>query len=547
MKNKVTFSALGGLGEIGLNSYVYTVANENQKELNQKEHLIVDLGLGFKDTRVTSIDTFFPDISYFIKNEIKPNAIVITHGHEDHIGGLPYLMPYLLDCPIYATAWTLDLIREKLKEHKLDTKVKLIAVDYNKEYEIGSFMVKWVPTYHSIIDCSLLLISTPIGKIAHTGDFKTKPSDSVMVENLKKIAEEKPYYLVCDSTNVLEKGISGEELETKEGLKNIIASAQGASWIGMFSSNLERIRIIMDIAKELKKRIVLYGRSLNTYTSLAIKHGFLDSNFFVTEEESKSIDRDKLIILATGSQGEDRSVLYNVIIKDEYKERLRDKDIVIFASKVIPGNEVKINKYYNILADRNIKYYTAKDYKIHVSGHAKEDDLIAMYSYIKPKCIIPMHGETIHLKYHAEFAKSLGYESEAFHCGEVVELFNGHPHIVDHMQVGKLVQEGGRVVSFDEDFIKQRTKMFFEGSVFMSLKLDSKKQIENVELDIIGLLTQDEMEDYKSRIIGKLYDMLPTMLDKSYEDTYEDIRRLLRRIFRDSIDKKPLITIHLSM
>lgn len=546
MKNKVTFCALGGLGEIGLNSYVYTIGNENQKDLLQKEHLIVDLGLGFKDTRVTSIDTFFPDISYFTQNEIKPNAIVITHGHEDHIGSLPYLVPYL-DCPIYATAWTLDLIREKLKEHKLDDKTKLIEVEYNKEYEIGNFKVKWVPSYHSIIDCSILVITTPLGKIVHTGDFKSKPSDTAMVENLKKLADEKAYYLVCDSTNVFSKGSSGEDSQTKAGLKELIASAEGASWIGLFSSNLERIKIIAEIAQELKKRIVLYGRSLNTYTKLGIKHGFLDSNFFVTEEESKSIDRDKLIILATGSQGEDRSVLYNVIIKDEYKEKLKDKDIVIFSSKVIPGNEVKINRYYNILADRNIKYYTESDHKIHVSGHAKEDELIEMYNYVQPKCIIPMHGEIIHLKHHAELAKSLGFESEAFHCGEVVELFNGHPSIIDHIPIGKLTQEGGRVVSFDEDFIKQRTKMFFEGTVFISLKLGARNHIEYVDLDIIGLLCEDEMDEYKSKIIGKLKDILPSLIDNSYEDIHEEVRRLLRRTFRDALDKKPLIAIHLSM
>ncbi len=541
MKNKVTFASIGGLGEIGLNSYIYTSSNKDKAD-----HLIVDLGLGFKDSRITSIDSFFPDISYFLKNNITPKAIIITHGHEDHIGGLPYLMPYL-DCPIYATSWTLDLIRSKLKEYKLDTKVKLIEVEHNKEYEIGDFKVKWVPIYHSIIDCSLLVITTPLGKIVHTGDFKIKPSDTEMLKTLEKLSEEKAYYLVCDSTNVLEKGSSGEDSETKEALKEIIANAEGASWIGLFSSNLERIKIISDIAKELKKRIVLYGRSLHTYVELGIKHGFLDSNFFVTEEESKSIDRDKLIILATGSQGEDRSALYNVIIKDEYKEKLREKDVVILSSKVIPGNEGKISRYYNILSDRNIKFYTTKNHKIHVSGHAKEDDLITMYNYVKPKFIIPMHGEVLHLKHHTELARSLGYESEVFHCGEVVELFNGYPSIIDNIPFGKLTYEGNRVVSFDEDFIKQRTKMFFEGAVFLSLKLDCKNRIDYIDIDIIGLLCGNEIDEYKSIFMNKLNDKMLSISDFSYEDIHEEIRRLIRRFFKDKLDKKPIIVIHLSM
>lgn len=541
MTSKVTFTSIGGLGEIGLNSYVYSASSGKETD-----YLIVDLGLGFKDSRITSIDSFFPDISYFLENNIRPKGIVITHGHEDHIGGLPYLMPYFIDIPIYATAWTLDLIRSKLKDHKLDTKVKLIEVDFNKEYQIGLFGIKWVPIYHSIVDSALLVINTPKGKIAHTGDFKAKPSDKVMLNTLKNLKEENIYYLVCDSTNVMKKGVSGEDIEIKDGLKEIIASAEGASWIGLFSSNLERIRIITDIAKELKKRIVLYGRSLNTYTQLAIKHGFLDSNFFVTEEESKKIDRDKLIILATGSQGEDRSALYNVIIKDEYKEKLRKGDIVIFSSKVIPGNEVRISRYYNILADRNIKYYTAEKYKIHVSGHAKEDELVAMYGYVEPKCIIPMHGETMHLKYHAELARSLGYQSEAFHLGEVIELFNGEPKIIDVIPTGKLFYEGKRVISFDEDFIKQRTKMFFEGSVFLSLNLGNKG-IEDVSLDIIGLLCESEMDENKDIIIEKIKDMLPSIIDLSYEEIHEEIRKMLRRFFRDLLNKKPILAIHLSL
>ncbi|MDR0484606.1 MAG: ribonuclease J, partial [Alphaproteobacteria bacterium] len=313
------------------------------------------------------------------------------------------------------------------------------------------------------------------------------------------------------------------------------------------SSNLERIRIIADIARELKKRIVLYGRSLHTYVEIGIQHGFLDSNFFITEEASKEIDRDKLIILATGSQGEDRSVLYNVIVRNEYKEKLKDNDIVIFASKVIPGNESKVFRYYNILADRNIQYYTVKDHKIHVSGHAKVDELIAMYNYVRPKFIIPMHGEVIHLRTHTELARSLGFEAEYFHCGEVVELFNGNPNIIDNIPIGKLTYEGGRVISFDEDFIKNRTKMFFEGAVFLTIALDKKADISNFELDIIGILMEDEQEEYKNKVYTKINNMLAGLQDASFEQTNEEIRKILRKMFKENLDKKPIITVHLDM
>ncbi|MDR2007370.1 MAG: ribonuclease J [Alphaproteobacteria bacterium] len=541
-KNKVSFFSLGGLGEIGLNSYVYT--NEIS---GNKEYLMVDLGMGFKDTRTISVDTFFPDISFFTDNNITPAGIVITHGHEDHIGALPYLMPYLENTPIYATPWTLDLIKSKLKEFNLDTKVKLIAVESNKEYDVGSFKVKWVPIYHSIVDCSLLVITTSMGKIVHSGDFKTKPSDRVLTGNLEKLVDENAYYLVCESTNVLEAGVAGEESEVKDELKKLVASAKGATWIGMFSSNLERVRIIADIAKELKKRIVLYGRSLNTYADIGIKHGFLDSNFFITEEASKEIDRDKLIILATGSQGEDRSVLYNVIVRDEYREKLQRDDIVIFASKVIPGNESKVFRYYNILADRNITYYTTKDHHIHVSGHAKIDEIVAMYNYVRPKYILPMHGEAIHLRGQMELARSMGFESDFFHCGEVVELFNGTPHVIDNVEIGKLTYEGGRIVSYEEEFLKNRTKMFFEGAVFLSISLNKRKDITNFALDTVGLLMESEIQEAEEKIYAKINSTLAGLEDSSPELIQEEIRKIIRRIFKDSLDKKPIIKIHLAI
>jgi ribonuclease J len=240
-------------------------------------------------------------------------------------------------------------------------------------------------------------------------------------------------------------------------------------------------------------------------------------------------------------------VLYNVIVRNEYKEKIKDNDIVIFASKVIPGNESKIFRYYNILADRNIKYYTANDNKIHVSGHAKEDELIALYNYVRPKCIIPMHGEVIHLRHQMELARSLGFESAFFHCGEVVELFNGNLHLIDNVPTGKLTYEGGRVVSFDEEFLKNRTKMFFEGAVFLSVALNKRKDITNFELDILGILMNDEIKTYEERIYARVNSMLAGLENSSSEEIYEEIRKMLRKMFKDGLDKKPIITIHLAM
>ncbi len=544
MTYRLSFSSLGGLGEIGLNSYLYCNFNNTTSE-----YLLVDFGMGFKDNRLTSMDIFFPDIMFFLENNIRPKALVITHGHEDHIGAIPYLISYL-NCPIYATAWTADLIKSKLKEHNLDNKVDIIIVEPNRQYNISTFKVKWVPVYHSIIECSLLVIDTPLGKVAHSGDFKMKLSDTEMCNTLSNLYKENIEYLICDSTNIFEEGISGEETLIEKDLHHIIMQAKGATWISLFSSNLERIRLIAELAKKLKKRIVLYGRSLNLYVSLGIKHGFFDPNFFITEEEAKKIERNKLIILATGSQGEERSVMYNVIIRNEYKDKLQQNDIVVFSAKIIQGNEDKVLKYYNTLADMNIQYYTANDYNIHVSGHAKQEELKMIYDFVKPKCIIPMHGEIMHLRKHVEFARSLGFESEMFRCGEVVELFSDKLKIIDKINVGKLTYDGNRVISFNEDFIKVRTKLFFEGSVFLSISIDSKYAIRNFNIDTLGLLCETEKDNIVRMIENKITNyLLSARYDATKkEDTIkEDIRVIIRKIFKDAINKKPIVVVHLSI
>ncbi|MFL1781084.1 Ribonuclease J 1 [Candidatus Hepatincolaceae symbiont of Richtersius coronifer] len=540
-KNRVSFCAMGGLGEIGLNCYLYNIFDDNNSE-----YFMVDLGMGFKDHHLSSIDIFYPDISGLEQYKKNIKGLLITHGHEDHIGAIPHVWQYL-QCPIYATAFTADLIREKLKEYKLDSKIKIVVVQPDKFYSIGKGEFKWIQVDHSIPDCHLIYMKTPLGNLVHSGDFKINFSNKPLLKNLSSLKKENIEYLFCDSTNVLEEGISGEEILIKKDLKMLISKAQGVCWITAFSSNVERLSLISGIAKELKKKIVLFGRSLSTYGKLGIKYNYLDSDAFISEEDSKHFNRKDLIFMVTGSQGEERSVLSSVLIMGSHRQKMAENDCVIFASRVIPGNENKVIRLYNLLALNGIDFYTAEKYKIHVSGHPKREELKEFYKMINPQCIIPMHGEAMHLREHSEFVMGLGYKSLTYLNGDVVELFTEEEGIIGEWQTGKLVQDGGRLINFNENFLKARSKMFYEGSVFITMIL-KQASITNLKTSSLGLFTEEEEEVYNQELAGKIIKTIEgdtTSLTKAIDQLSEDVRITARRYFRDKFNKKPIVKVHL--
>lgn len=537
---KVRFVALGGIGEIGLNCYLYSHVNEQETE-----HLMVDCGVSFRDTKLTSAEVFMPDITYLSRENTTLAGIVITHGHEDHIGALPYLLDKLGFPPVYATPWTASLIESKLKETNILEKSTIIPITTKQEYNIGSFKVKWVPTYHSILENTTLVITTAKGKIVHSGDIKLNYNNPEIMKNYESLGLEGAEYLFCDSTNVKQKGIAGDEASLYEDFSKLIASAKSICWITLFASNLERVNLIAQVAQKLKKRIVLFGRSLETYTRIGIEHGYLDANFFISEKEAESFPRNKLIFLATGSQGEVKSALSS-IIGGKHRQKFHEDDIVLFSSRVIPGNELKVSKYYNLLSEQDITYYTAYDYNIHVSGHATKKELAEVYKYVNPKYVIPIHGEALHIKAAMELARSEGFKSDHFFCGEVVELFEEEPKVVEQIEVGKLVYEGNRIASFAEEFFRERTKIFYEGTVFLTLAINNR-QIQYFNLDIIGLLTPYEHELFSADIKYKIQNYLqgnPLSFNTHAKEIIEEIRVITRKSIASKLGKKPIVKVH---
>ncbi len=541
---RVSFFSLGGIGEIGSNCYAYNIFDENSSQI-----LIVDLGLGFNSNRTPSLDVFYPDISYLKEKKDDIKGLVITHGHEDHIGAIPYLYKFI-NCPIFATAWTADLIYSKLVEHNLQDQVELIVVKELEFIKIADFKVRWLPIDHSIPDNHLLHIQTPKGDIVHTGDFKLDIQNSSILKNLSALSMYNIEYLFCDSTNVLQNDYSENEDILIPNFINIISNTKAATWITLFSSNIDRIANIIEIAHKLKKKIVPLGRSLNKYIDISSNHGLLKTGVLISENDISNYKRSELIFIVTGSQGEDRAILNKILVQKNHKYQIETDDIVLFSSKVIPGNEIRISKLYNMLADMEIMFYNCANSKIHVSGHPNIEDLKRIYKLIVPKWVVPIHGETYHIKAHSELAYNEGYATFNCKIGDEVELFAQEPYIINKIDTAKLGYEGNRLVPLNDDNLKLRNKIFFEGAVFVSIFIEGNTYVNDLQLKILGLVTLEEEEGY----IKKLTDLILTYINSlkvnleglPLNKMPEDIRILVRKFFVKALNKKPVVVIHIN-
>jgi len=541
---QLNFTALGGMGEIGANCYLYQLNNTQNQQLD--EILIVDMGMGFSDARSASVDTYIPNIDYLIANKEKIKGLAVTHGHEDHIGAIGLLWKELR-CPIYTTKWTADIIYEKLKEYNLHKTAQIYVVNPNTFKEIGAFNVMWAPVTHSIIDSNLLVIKTPVGNVVHSGDFKLTTSPQAVVDNLQQLQQHNIKYLMCDSTNVLDDNFTLSEESIKPDLETLIKNSQGVCWITSFSSNLERIKNIADIAKKYKKKVVIWGRSANLYVALGIKHKYLEEHVFIDPNDTKKYQRNQLIYFVTGGQGEYRSVLFNLLVENRFKEKIEQGDCVIFSSRIIPGNENKVSRLYNSLSKQEIDFYTPNDYHIHVSGHPKQQDLIQMYNLIKPQYVIPIHGEHMHLLQHSLFAQSLGFKSITAENGDVISLLPNQPSIVDKIDTSRLMYEGYRLLPYNDEVFTRRSKIFFEGTCFVSLVMQNNNPVD-IKITPIGLLTNTEIDIIIPKITDKLAVYLKATLSQNkFNSTQiaEEARIFVRKYFKEYLAKKPVVMVNL--
>ena len=417
---------LGGLNEIGKNMTALEYKNDI---------MIIDCGLSFPDDEMFGIDIVIPDFSYVIKNREKVKGMILTHGHEDHIGAIPYLLKEL-DIPVYGTRLTLGLVENKLKEHGLTGRLNVIKAGQN--VRLGEFKIEAIRTTHSIADALCLAIDTPAGMIFHTGDFKVDytPLDGEPIDfqRLAKIGDRGVLLMLCDSTNSERKGYTPSEKTVGVTLENIFKDCNARILIATFSSNVHRVQKIVDTAIMFNRRVAISGRSMVNVVNLAIELGYLKipSNVLIDINKAKNIKDSELVIITTGSQGEPMSALARMATNDHKAVQIKKGDVVILSSSPVPGNEKTVSNVVNRLFEKGAEVIYSDIADIHVSGHACEEELKLIHSLIKPKFFMPVHGEYRHLKHHAAIAENLGMPKE-----NVFILTNGETLLLKKNQVVK--------------------------------------------------------------------------------------------------------------
>ena len=461
---ELLFCALGGSGEIGMNVNLYGCRGQ---------WIMVDLGLTFAGADYPGIELVLPDLEFIENQQERLKGIVLTHGHEDHIGALPYLADELKS-PLFATPFTAGLIAGKLEEEGLTGRVKLNIVERGGGIELGPFKVSFVALSHSIPEGNGLLIETPFGSVFHTGDWKIDETpvigEAPSTEVLTRIGDQGVLALVCDSTNVFQEAPSGSEEGVHEGLLAQVMLAKGRVLVTTFASNAARLQTIGRVAREAQRQVCIAGRSLERILRVSQSTGYLeDFPPPISFEEAMRLPRGDVLIIATGGQGEPRAALGR-IASGSHELKLGEGDTVIFSSRVIPGNEVPIGRIMNQLSDLGVRTVTEKQAHVHVSGHPGRPELIQMYDWVRPEIVVPVHGEARHLAEHARLALSHGVRQAVVQKnGDMIRLAPGEAKKIDEVRVGQLILDGDVILPADGSTINERRRIGYGGLITVAL------------------------------------------------------------------------------
>ncbi len=543
-ENGLFFLSLGGIGEIGANCYLYCCDGK---------WIMIDLGLSFADEQFPGVDLLVPKIQFI--EEIKDNleAIIISHGHEDHAGAVAYLADHI-KCPVYASSFAKLLIQNRLKEFgKLDT-IELIEFDSSQNISLNNFNLRFIDTTHSIPQPQAIVIETSYGNLLHTADWKID-NNPTLGEPFSKnsfinLGNEGVLALIGDSTNADVPGFSGSESEVREELQQVFSRYINRIVVTCFSSNIARIINIVHAAKTNNRKIALIGRSMKKNIEAAIKSGLIvDNNVFISEEEASLIPKENLVIICTGSQGEKRSALYRIAYNSHRNIHLEKDDVVIFSSRDIPGNEKSINALKNLLIRQRVEIITADDDLVHVSGHGHAEEIKQMYNWTKPYISIPVHGEPMHLASHKKISEASQVPvTKILQNGKCLKIAPGECSIVDNIETSKLIVEGKYLYDSDSNFIKDRRKYSFEGLVMISILLNSDYSIDkNIQLSLIGLPSEqlNSIKEEFTNEFAKNFIKLNNDQKSSDQNVTEIIRKSLKFVLKNILQKKPEIQIHL--
>jgi ribonuclease J len=536
---ELLFCALGGSGEIGMNVNLYGCRGQ---------WLMADLGLTFADTQYPGIDLILPELEFIEKRQDRLAGIILTHGHEDHIGALPYLAEEL-KVPLYATPFTAGLISHKLEEDGLTGHVPLNVIDREGSVELGPFKVTFVALAHSIPEGNGLLIETPYGRIFHTGDWKIDETpvlgEPSSAETLARIGDEGVLALVCDSTNVFQEEPSGSEAGVHEGLRSEVAKASGRVLVTTFASNAARLKTIGEVAVDTGRRVCIAGRSLERILNVAQATGYLlDFPPRVTFEEAMRLPRNELLIIATGGQGEPRAALGR-IASASHELKLVQGDTVIFSSKIIPGNEIAIGRIMNQLSDLGVDIVTEKQAHVHVSGHPGRPELAAMYDWIRPQIIVPVHGEARHLAEQARFGLAHGIKKAVVQKnGDVIRLAPGDPKKIDEIRVGRLVLDGDVILPADGPTMTERRRMSNTGLITVAVPVAKDGSLAGEPaVRPFGIPVEEDRDDF----IADATESVRRAFNRGAEEEQlrESIRLAVRRCATAWTGKRPLVEVTL--
>ena len=540
--NELLFCALGGSGEIGMNVNLYGHAGK---------WLMVDCGVTFADAAYPGIDIVLPDLS-FIEDRIDDLVgIVLTHGHEDHIGALPYLAEDL-GVPLYATPFTAGLIRGKLEEEGNANRVKLRVIQPGKNgvagAQIGPFGVSFIELSHSIPEPNALVIETKAGRVFHTGDWKLDPTPVIgkptSPERLTQIGDAGVDVLVCDSTNVFNKEASGSEASVRRGLAEQIARAKGRVLVTTFASNAARLHTLGQVARETGRKLCVTGRSLDRILKVAQATGYLtDFPETVDPDTAMRLPKNKVLIVATGGQGEPRAALARVA-DGSHTIKLDMGDTVIFSSKQIPGNEVAIGKIQNTLASKGVVMITERQAHVHVSGHPGRPELAQMYKWIRPQTLVPVHGEMRHMMEHARFALGEGVPQSIVQSdGDIVRLLPGKPEKIGNAGVGRLVLDGDVILPADGSTINERRKLAINGQISVAVAIGKDgRLLGRPQVRVQGVPVEEDRAAFIEDAAEAAADALKGQ-KRELDRRREDVRLAVRRIATRWTGKKPIVDV----
>lgn len=541
----LNFISIGGCFEIGMNLYAY---------IYDDKWILVDMGMGFDNTLGRELIVPSPEI--LIENKSKIQALFITHSHEDHIGAIPYLWP-MIECPIYTRSFTIEMIKAKLSSFDLDRQVPLIKAGLNQPIKLEQFSVEFISVAHSTPESSALAIHTPAGTVIHTGDWRIDREPVLGLQTdekrLKELGNEGVLALVSDSTNAYKEEQYGTEKEVRQNLIDLVQNYKNKRiLVTCFASNVARIESCYEAAKASGRKLVVIGRSLKRIEKVAKAAGyFQDIPAFLDDRSLKDLDPSEVLMICTGSQGEMSSALTK-IANDAYKGiTLGKDDVVIFSSRTIPGNEKAVLGIQNLLTEKGGQIITDLEYAIHASGHPTQPELMHLYELVRPKVLIPIHGERIHLYKQAELAEKAKIETVLVPSdGDVININKSGAKVIDQYPVNMLAVDGVCLIPVDGDVYKAREKLSASGVVSLCVRL-LKNSVKFEDIEFVGIFERDEQDaileakhDIETEIKLSLENILKgKTLDKT--KARDLIKKIVKTILLKQRGKKPLVVVHI--